>query len=156
MNKKAFSQWAVILLVVLFVVIALILAFLGIRRKMEREPFYQFKKSIMSEFEYVNKILLGNYGPNCTIRIYMDEKYCDAETLEKVFIKVMTEISEESNFQYFLERHNKVASGELAFLNVYFYHGEEELCRYTSYKDFEVWELESDRSVQFRVSDYVQ
>lgn len=89
----------------------------------------------------------------------MEENYCDYEVLETVFIKTMVEISKESNFQYLLKKHNETASGELAFFHVIFYEDgikDEELCRYTSYKDFEVWELESDRSVKFRVSDYLQ
>lgn len=155
MKKRYFRRY-VMPFIILCLAIMLVFVFWVIRRKMIQNPFYQFKKSIMSEFTYVNKMEVGNYGPHCTVRVYVDEKYCEAETLEKVFIKVMTELSEDSNFQYLLERHNKFASGEMTFLNVYFYNGEEELCRYTSYKDFEVWELESDRSVQFCVSDYVQ
>lgn len=80
---------------------------------------------------------------------------CDYETLETVFIKVMVGIAQEENFQYFLKKHG----GEPFFFHVIFYEDgikDEELCRYTNYKDFEIWELESDRSIQFRVSDYLQ
>lgn len=130
-----------------------------LRYRVVNKQFYQFVKNIKSEFKYVKSIDLLNYGPHCTIMVFMEENNCDYERLETVFIKIMTEIAQKSNFQYFLKRHNETASGELAFFHICFYQEgikDKTLCRYTSYKDFEVWELESDRSVKFRVSDYLQ
>ena len=100
---------------------------------------------------------MGNSGPHCRIRIYVNDGSEDYNSIEPVFIKAMIEMSKETNFQFFLERHTQSASGEMAFLHVYFYQEDgKELYRFTSYKDFDVWELENDRSKQFQVSDFLQ
>lgn len=143
----------------LFLGILLVCVCFWIRYRIVNKQFYKFVRDIKSEFEYVKNIKVENYGPHCTITVHMDKKYCDYETLETVFIKVMVEISEETNFQYFLEKHNKKTGGELAFFKVIFYKegiNDKELCRYTSYKNFEIWELKSNHSIKFRVSDYLQ
>ena len=148
MKKKA---------IIICLVCICLISFILIRYKMVDSTFYQYKKQIITEFKYVDKVELRNYGPYCTVAIYVKDKHFDYEELEPVFIKAMTEIYQESNFQYFLEEHIKSASGEMAFLKIHFYNrNEEELYRFTSYKDFDIWELESNRSVQFRVSDYLQ
>jgi len=119
--------------------------------------FYSMKKNIIEEFEYVNHIEMANFGPHCGIRICVNDGNDDYDSIEPVFIKAMTEMSKEENLQYLKERHARSASGEMAFLHVYFCREDgEELYRFRSYKDFDVWELERDRSVQFRVSDYLQ
>lgn len=143
----------------LFLGILFVCACFWVRYRIVNRQFYKFVRDIKSEFEYVESIDFSNYGPYCTIRVFMEEKYCDYETLEKVFVKVMVEISKETNFQYFLEKHNRKVGGKPAFFHVFFYKEgikDKALCRYESRQDFEVWELESDRSVKFRVSDYLQ
>ncbi len=128
-----------------------------LRNKSSNDCFYLFTKSIKEEFEYVDHIEMGNSGPHCRIRIYVKDGSDDYNSIEPIFVKAMIEISKETNFRFFTEKHAQSASGEMAFLHVYFYQENgEELYRFTSYKDFDVWELESDRSVQFRVSDYLQ
>jgi len=142
---------------VFFVCLVLTCLVLLVRNRIVNECFYLFKRNIIEEFEYVNHIEMGNSGPHCRIRIYVNDGSVDYNSIEPVFIKAMIEMSKETNFQYILEKHTQSASGEMAFLHVYFYKEDGgELYRFTSCKDFDVWELESDRSVQFRVSDYLQ
>lgn len=134
-----------------------LVSFLLIRYKIMDRTFYQYEKQILTEFEYIDKVELRNYGPECTIAIYVKDKHFDYEELEAVFIKAMTEIYQDSFFQYFLEKHNNSENAEMAYLNIHFYNKSGEgIYRFTSYKEFDVWELESDRSVQFHVSDYLQ
>lgn len=141
----------------IFVCLVLACLVLLVRNRSVNECFYLFTKSIKEEFEYVNDIEMGNSRPHCRIRIYVKDGCNDYNSIEPVFIKAMIETSKEKNFQYFSKNHIQSASGEMAFLHVYFYRENgEELYRFTSYKVFDVWELESDRSVQFRVSDYLQ
>lgn len=143
------------ILLLAFIVLACLILF--VRDRNTNACFYSIKKNILEEFEYVNHIEMGNSGPHCRIRIYVNDENDDYDSIEPVFIKAMIEMSKEANFQYLKERHARSASGEMAFLHVYFYQEDgEELYRFTSYKDFDVWELERDRSVQFRVSDYLQ
>ncbi len=137
----------------------LVCACFWLRYRLVNRQFYKFVQDIKSEYSYVEDVQLENFGPHCVITVHMDKNYCDYEILEKVFIKVMVEICKEVNFQYFVEKYNEKIGGSPAFFTVIFYQegiDNEELCRYTSYKDFEVWELESDRSVKFYVSDYLQ
>lgn len=141
----------------LFVCLVLICFVLLVRNRSANECFDAFKNIIIEEFEYVSNIEMGNSGPHCRIRIYVEDGCDDYDSIEPVFIKTMIEISKEKNLQYFSEKHVQSAGGEMAILHVYFYQENgKELYRFTSYKDFDVWELESDRSVQFRVLDYLQ
>lgn len=143
----------------LFFGILLVCVCFWIRYRVVNRQFYKFVRDIKSEFEYVESIRVGGHGPHCWISVYVEEDSCDYEKLEPVFIKIMIGIAQEENFQYFSERHDRWAGGEPVFFTVIFHQEgikNKALCRYTSYKDFEVWELESDRSVKFRVSDYLQ
>ena len=138
-------------------VIFCLVSFLLMLNKIVDSTFYQYKKQILTEYKHIDKIELRNYGPECTIAIYMKDGYFDYEEIEPIFIKAMIGIYQESYFQYFTEKHNNSASAEMAYLNIHFYKKSGEgIYRFTSYKYFDVWELESDRSVQFRVSDYLQ
>ena len=153
-GMKKRKKWIFIILVPL-----VIISFIFIKNRMQNNQFYQFEKKLKTEMSYIDKIDIGNYGPYCSLYIYIDEDSCNYENIEKTFIRIMVEVSSKENFQYFLERHNKNASGELAFFNVAFYEEgvkDKVLYKYTSYKDFQVWELESDRSIQFNSADYVK
>ena len=80
-----------------------LVSFLLILNKIVDSTFYQYKKQILTEYKHIDKIELRNYGPECTIAIYVKDGHFDYEEIEPIFIKAMIGIYQESYFQYFTE-----------------------------------------------------
>lgn len=125
--------------------------------QIKNRRFHQFEKEIKTDFSFIDKIELGNFGPYCALYVYVDEDSCSYTEIEEAFIRIMIEVSSEDNFQYFLERHNRDASGELTFFDVTFYKkGEDDkaLYRYSSCKNFQVWKLEGESDKTYNITEY--
>lgn len=139
-------------------IILLIVLVIFIRNYVSNRMLYKLEAEMKVEFNDVDNIKISNYGPHCTISVYLDEGAYKLKDIEPMFIWTMLELTEEENFNYFQERHSKNATGELAFLHVRFYNetgtAENLLFKFNSYKDFEIWELEQDKSITYNVSDY--
>ena len=139
--------------------ITIIILFIFIKDRIENRTFYDFKSLIKDEFSYVHNISLINYGPHCTIFVYLKKENFDFDKIEPVFIKMMLEISKPSNFNYFERRHCGGREGELPYMDISFREkgvDDEELCKFNSSKtdNFEKWELE-DKNEYYYVQDYI-
>ena len=152
MRKKKLIRRLLILLCTLLVLI--ILYYINNR------TIYRIEGKIKEKFNTVKSIEVSNTGPYCTLYVYLDSGDYEFEDIEPIFISLMLELDEEDNFNYFKERHIRSATGELAFLHIRFYiekgKAENLLFEFSSYKDFEIWELEGNASVTYNVSDYTK
>ena len=121
---------------------------------------YKLEAEIKDEFDNVSGIKVTDNGPNCTLYVYLDSGSYEFEDIEPIFIKLILKLDEEINFNYLEERHIKDAKGEMAFLHIRFYiekgTAENFLFKFNSdkHEDFQIWELDSDKSVTYTVSDY--
>lgn len=145
-------------IIIILAVLLLIILFISVKNRIENRTFYTFKASIENEFSYVQNISLLNHGPHCTIILYLKKESCNFEQIEPLFIKVMLNILESSNFKYFNQLHYKETKGELAFIHVSFRQQgkkNEELYKFDSYKDFQKWEIFKNTDKCYYVSDYL-
>lgn len=142
----------IVSLLLLIVLVAFIIDYINSR------TLYKFEAEIKEQFDKVKGFEVSNYGPHCDILVYLDTDDYEYEDIEPIFIDIMLKLNEEAYFNYFEERHISKAASELAFLHIYFYNedgkAENLLFKFNSYKDFEIWELDRDKSVTYNVSDY--
>ena len=151
MRKKKLTYGILILL--------LIVAVLFIMYYINNITIYKLENEIKTEFDSVTGIKVVDNGPDCHIFVYVDKECYKFEDIEPIFIGIMIKLDKEENFNYLDERHNRDAKGELAFLHVRFYEegtSDNVIFEFTSYKDFQIWELEGNASVTYNVSDYTK
>ena len=118
---------------------------------------YQLESELKEEFDNVNCIDISGYGPHCYINVYVEES--KFEDIEPIFITVMRNIHKKENFDYISEAQSKNTNGELVFLHICFYTSKkreaESVFEFSSYKDFQEWELDGDSSKKYNLSDYI-
>jgi hypothetical protein len=150
------------ILMLVCLILFLLTGVLIIRGLVDSSEFRNLRKDISTEFDYVQRMTLSNYGPHCTIDVYLDSDDYDFEKVEKVFIEVMLKVNEPSLRKYLIDIHDKRGSGELAFLHISFRekgNDSDVLYKFNNYRDFRQWELESNlkkgqSSKQYMYSDY--
>ncbi|MBO4291680.1 MAG: hypothetical protein J5898_07215, partial [Lachnospiraceae bacterium] len=130
-----------------------VISYFQILQIVENKEFYQYKKEITKEFDYISIGKINNIGPHCIIDIYVKDEFYNYEAIEPVFIKAMTTIYQDSYFQYLKQIHG----GEIGDLGIDFcdkygmaYY------RFKSNSDLDLWIYEGDSSKKFIVSDYVE
>jgi hypothetical protein len=97
-----------------------LLSIIAIKSYTSKIPAYQLSKEIKEKFTTVYKMDQIDFGPECSINIYLTNEDIEFNEIEIIFEEFLERIYDKEVYQYFVDYHEKKVLGELAKMSVCF------------------------------------